>query len=632
MLSFLWLVPMVVVLYGPGLVVGYRTGLRGLALIAMAPLFIVAVVGVTGPAFRILSVPFRWWTVATVAVVLGWVVVWAAGRSGGAAAPVEAMGRRHTVLGVVAAGLVAAVPVVRSLDEGLHTIPQAWDATTHLNLIAHIVTTGIGDWTSWVQVPVGGSSHYYPVAYHGVAAVFAGMTGQNAVVAFDALVVLTPIHLAISVGALAARFGGRSAALTAAAVVGSTSFAIDLDLGTQPFIWGLVLLPTVVLAFLLLDQLGRVAGWFWVATGVAALYTLQPSSMAAWGVFVGAWLLAAPVPWRRRVRRALALALVGVVVAVLCLPVTLAGLLPKGSSSVLANVAAFSTSSQWGGHRAVLFLLFWTVSTPTAGVVGAVLALVGAVVALTRRSQVWLALAFAGFALLVAQAAVPTRMPLRFLTGLWYNDVTRLASLYVVVGSVLAGVGLSAVLSSMRTRSFRWAPGVAVVASVGVIGALAYAYPDNRRVVGLNYRWQALSRQEATVLDTLSRWVGPGQIVLNDPWQGSTMLYPLTGIEASQEVYGDGKTPAEDLLLRHFDELATNRAVRAAIVQYRVCALYLGTGAIVPKGWTWSGFDQLGSVPDLKEVYSDPSSRIYVITGDLAKQAGCGAAGGTGPG
>ena len=127
------------------------------------------------------------------------------------------------------------------------------------------------------------------------------------------------------------------------------------------------------------------------------------------------------------------------------------------------------------------------------------------------------------------------------------------------------------------------------------------------------------------MLETVAPLFGPDEFVVVDPWQGGVWMYSLTGVRAIQGNYGDPDTHDAEVLLRRLDDVATDPRVQRIVVEHQVCGVYVGDGSVVPKDWTWSGFEGLaeGRNPAFRQVYADPDSQVYLLTGELAREAGC---------
>lgn len=618
----------VLVLALPGLLVGWACGLRGWVHLAIAPLLSIAMAGVSGPLLHLAHVPFAWWSYTLSVLVFTVLARLIAGRLRRAEGPRFGWDRGELLVaaGVAVGGVIGILPVALAMGGTVVALPQSWDSPVHANLIAYIARTGVGDWSAVSYLTAGAPQSFYPVGLHSLEALVVQMMGIPSTWVYNAFILLTPLQLSLAAAAAGRVLAPRTrvAATVAAVAVVVPTFALSFLLLTQPYAWT-VACCAAVLAVFLSGTSDRSRGWVVaLCLSVAGLIALQPSAVAGFAVLVVAWLLLGAVPLREKVSAAVMLAIAVVGAVVLCIPELSVGL------RAVAGVAAFDNKLHMPLDQ-VLAAPIGYGGAHSPQVLVAVAVLVSIVVVLVAgRTSRWLVLAYFAFVGLYLVAHLWQTPIGRKLTGLWYNDPARLTMLFSVTGSLIVAMAvaiLSQRISAMRSPVL--AQRVRVVGALGLVAltvAAAVLYvPRNRGPVQRAYgNGPSLTFAQRDVLEKLPEWVGPGQRVLNDPWQGSVWMYVYSGVMPIQGHYGDGSTPIADLVLRHYDELDTNAKVDKAIVDLRVCAVYVGTGSVVPKGWTWTGMDKLDSTPSLRLAYSDSQSKVYVLQGPLARQAHCG--------
>lgn len=636
MIGVLLVAAAAVVVYAPGLLLGRVLRLRGLTWFSLAPALTIGVAGISGPLLRSAGIPF---TPLTFAVVVALSTAGAyglrrLGRGPAAAQPGRPWSARPSggellvVGGLGVAAVLGVLPLAQGMDWRIDAISQSWDSPVHANLIGYIAQERVGDWTVTQNLQAGTESYYYPVGLHTVEAQVATLTGAYPSWVYNAFVLLTPVQMALGAAALArAVLPRRPIAPAVAAVMSALPLTgLFLLVLTQPYAWAVAVVGAVMAAFLhAADDPSphRVAA---VALGTAGLFSLQPSGVVGLGVLVLAWFVAAPTPFRARLRVVLRLGAAGVVVLLACLPALLAGSRSAGGVTSFDNgidyalVDILARPAVWGFANDPQW--------PMALAFGAAL-----MVALTRRSTWWVLLAGLGFLALYLTAHLVETPVGNMFTGFWFNDPARLEMLYVLTASVLVGTSAAVVLDFVRGRApthVRRPAVQAVAAAMVVCGAAgaAQAVPRNTLPIAASYGdGPSLTGEQRDVLARLPQWVGDGQRVVNDPWHGSVFAFAYSGILPLVGRYGDPSPSAEDsdLILRHFDELETNTEVQEAIVRQRACAVYIGDGSVVPKDWTWSGLDELEDLENLDRVYADDQSQVYVLDGDLAERARCGA-------
>lgn len=622
------------VLYGPGLVLGRILRLRGLVWVALAPALTIGIAGVSGPWLRVAGVPYTPLTFALV------VAVFAVGAYGlrhvthdpasGSTRPW--LTRPTTSELLVTGGLLTAVvagvlPLADGMDWRIDAISQSWDSPVHANLIAYLAQERVGDWTVTTNLQADSASFFYPVGLHVVEAQVVTLTGAYSSWVYNAFVLLTPAQLALGAAAVArAVLPGRPLAPAVAAIMSVLPLnGLFLLVLTQPYAWTVACVGAVMAAFLHAAEAPVPTRIAVVALGVAGLLSLQPSGVVGLGVLVLAWAIAGPAPLRSRARVIVRLGAAGAAVMAACLPVLLAG------SQSAAGVAGFDNGLDYDMADILARPAVWGFANdpqwPMALAVGA-----GVAVALIRRTSWWLVLAGVGFLALYLTAHLVETPLGNLFTGFWFNDPARLEMLYALTVSVVVGVGAAVVVDLVRDRAparFR-RPGVVAVVVVMVVVGVAMALqavPRNARPIAVSYGdGPSLTHEQRDVLARLPEWVGDGERVVNDPWHGSVFAFAYSGVLPLVGRYGDPVMGSDaDLILRHFDELETNSDVREAIVRQRACAVYIGDGSVVPKDWTWSGLDELEDLENLDKVYSDDQSQVYVLDGDLAERARCGA-------
>ncbi|HET7399938.1 MAG TPA: DUF6541 family protein [Intrasporangium sp.] len=616
------------VLYGPGLVVGRLLRLRGLPWFALAPVITIAVAGISGPLMHLAGVPFEPWSMLAAVLLFAGLAALVGRRGGHPAGRAPRWTRRDlVVLGCVAfGGVVGALPVARAMGWAIDALSQSWDSPVHANLISYIAGTGTGDWSVTQDLTLGARPAFYPVGLHLVEAMVVDVTGRPAAWVYNAFLLLTPVQLSLSAAAVGTMIAPRRAmtAGVAAVAVVIPTFSLYFLLLTQPYSWTVALTGAVLAAFLQTTSAPSLARYAALALAIAGLFALQPSGVAGFAVLAGAWLLAARVPLQTRVRVAVRLAAAGLAAVLACLPELWAG------SRSVAGVAGFDNKLSFPLRDVLAGPLLYGVYSQPQWMVAIAVAVAALVVLLLRRSAWWLLLAHLVFVVLYLVAhLLPTRLG-HLLTGLWYNDPARLVMLFSLTGTLLVAVAATEVADRLgRVRSpvlARRLPQalVAGLAVLAVVAATVYV-PRNTQPVDRAFgNGPSLTYAQRDVLERLPQWLGPGQRLLNDPWHGSVWAYVYSGVLPVQSHYGDGSTPAADLVLRHFDELDTRPDVAQAVVEQRICAVYVGTGSVVPKNWTWTGMDRLDAVRSLRLAYSDGSSRVYLLQGPLAQRAHCG--------
>jgi hypothetical protein len=624
-----------VVLLVPGGALGVAAGLRGWTATAAAPLLTYALLGVAGPATSRFGIPWGPLTAAVVtvvatAVMAGVRLLLRRARRGPAGpdtppgpptswSPLAHAGVAAAVLLAAAVGVVALLGGIRTLG----SIPQDWDAVFHANGIRYIAETGDGGLygmarTNWFE---GNIALYYPNAYHLVATLVHQFTGASLPTVLNAGSALTGGLLALTLAALVRRFGGRPVLAAAAALVGvaTTSVYDVLWHGPLlPFAAGVVLMPVaVILVVDLLDATGlrgRIVPALLLAAGLAGYMCLHPS------VLVSAALMTAPVlvqRWWTAPRRIPAelgvLAVTGLAAILLCAQEISGALSTGGNYEKLDRPAALSTAGAVGQ------LITFGHGSQTIQLVLAVFLALGLIGFRRLGPLRWVGGSAVLFGLLFVLTASADAPWARMIASIWWNDSWRPAALAAVPMAVLAGNGV-AQLQVLAARPFPARTAVGLVTAAAALAVLVagtnglYLGRNQTRLTTFSGDGPAVSAVEIEGMQAVAKIVGPDSRVMNDRGDGSEWMYALTGVHTVAEHY-DGQRigPGAELLGAHFDEYATNPAVRAAVADLGIRYVQLNEGFIRPTFYRQGGLDDLAGQPWLRLVYRNPAVTLYEI-------------------
>lgn len=632
------LVVYVLVLWGPGLVVGALAGGRGWSLAAGAPVLSYGIAGLLGPWSSGFGLRWSPWSflgcVATVAVLVGalrWAIRAARPPSPGSwAGP----GSAAVAACVVVASVTGVVTVLVGMG-GLRTIPQDWDAAFHANGIRFIIESGDAGLRAmtapnWYELPGG---FYYPNAYHLLATTVAEMTGRDIPSVLNAQTSLLPGVLALGLAALVHRFGGRAVlgGSSALLVVAASPFYDMLWRGPLlPYATGVALVPATIVATMdLLERDGlrsRLLPAAVLLLALAGMLCLNPA------VLVTVVLFAAPAVaarWVRDRRTARTDLLVLLTAGVVTLGVCVAPVLGSLGSVVGPSVdwpADLSQSDAVGqlllfGHPSA-FPQWWLV-----------LPLVIGLVRFPRLGRLrWLGASAAIFSVLFVAAASFDTPWAEAITRPWWNDRYRLVGVVVAPLAVIAAHGVSEasrglVLLADRLPGgrFRRRPRGTLVARAGaaaatllVLGAASggfYLGRNENRMSRNTGDGPAVSSGEVAGYAALARMVPPQDRVMNDRGDGSVWMYALDGVHPVAAHYDATATgPDAVLLAERFDRYDTDPQVRAAATRLGVRWVAVGRGFLRDYATREPGLVELDRVRALRLVWANPDFRIYQLT------------------
>jgi hypothetical protein len=632
-----------VVLLVPGLLLGAAARLRGLSLVAAAPLLTYAVAGLAGPWSTALGIGWSTGVLAVVtlafaALVLGLRLL--AGRFDGERPPLPRAWDRADpgVAGVVVAAAVLGASAVLGGLRRISTIPQDWDAVFHANGIRWIAERGDAGLfgmsrTNWYEP---GTAIFYPNAYHIVGANVRQLTERDLPAVLNAHTALLPGLAALVLAALVRRFGG-SAVHAAGAALAAASVSALYDMLWRgpllPYTTGAVLTPlfVVLVADLLdADRPSRRAGAAaLLALGVAGLLCLHPAML------FGATVLAAPYVLVRWVRRWRALPReVGLVVLAVGAGLGLSAQQIAGSLYSAGNFPPVDWPADLTWDAATVQLLTFSHAGPDAQWWPTVLGAVGLLVCWRLRGLAWVVVPLIVFGTLFVLAASLDEPWVNSLTRPWWNDRWRLAGVFALLACVLVGHGLAqlhvALTAAGRAllrrsegagRRVRPVLGVLVLA-VFVLGSGVLYLDRNATKMAINTgEGPAVSSDEVAAMRGLADVVPPGARVLNDRYDGSVWMYALSGVEPVAGHYdgtGLGETDV-GLLQTSFNRYLVDPDVRAAVRRLDVQYVYVGQGFLRGDGVRAPGLTDLDALPFLTVAERTEDAVLYRIETDDAR-------------
>lgn len=109
--------------------------------------------------------------------------------------------------------------------------------------------------------------------------------------------------------------------------------------------------------------------------------------------------------------------------------------------------------------------------------------------------------------------------------------------------------------------------------------------------------------------------VPAGGVVATNPWNGSSMLYPLTGIATTTTHVLYTPTAGQTAVRVSLDELASSPEACAAAMELGVThALDFGTQEVHHGSNPYPGFDELASAEGFRLVDREGSAALYELT------------------
>lgn len=625
----------VAVAFVPGLIALAAVGLRGLALVAAAPLFSVASTAITALALGILGLPWSpaSWAMATLVLIAAAVAAGLLLRGRQDTPPSES--RRWVLPVALIVGVLVGLWRLVAYIEDPAGISQTNDAVFHMNAVRFIVETADAS-SLHVNGVVGGSS-FYPAAWHGIVSLITLLTGAGIPVAANALtLVIGAVVWPLGIAWLARSATGSAGIAGVAAILSGALQTFPLLM----FQWGVLfpnalstaMLPAAVALMISLPGWRSdgprwhvlVRGLLLALVAFCALLFAQPATLLPWFalvlVRVTAWLLQ-DAPSLSRVRRwtfiAISrVALVGVWVVIS--RSTSGSHWPpfRGKLEVTLDVL-------FNGHLRIPFafgvsaLMFW-----------------GLVIAWRSRQLRWLVAGWLGLsALYVLVATVAAPLVRVNLLGAWYADPYRIAALAPVMVIPLAAIGLHDLVGRIVGRIRRSADpseadrdavalAVAVVFMIILVLVRPVAMPAviertfDRESRYISAEDTYLSLDERELLESLDEYVGPGERVLGNPSTGSGFGYMLSGVDVYPRTWSAPRTEAWSTLAESLRDAASDPAVCDALQVYGDPGYVLdfGLGESTPGRFEMPGMTDFAGEPGFERVAEVGDVSLWRIT------------------
>ena len=613
------------VLLLPGWLVVRALGARGLEALAVSPAVSAGIIAVSGTVAQRLGL--RWGlvllavaTAASVAVAL--LLMRLTGRHDadlGAARRFLGRPRPDAVVAIclgVALALMTILPAIGRPDE----LVDSPDAVYHLDRIRTFLETG--------NVSIANPT-FYPNGFHawvasslltGVADV---LPGTNV-----ATVVLAALAWPVGVVALVRHALGTSRLVTYAAGFASAAF---IAFPTMLLGWGVLwpnlmataLTPGALALMLQAARSRRLGQWLGFLAAMPGLALIQPNALVALVVFALVWFVAARVRagllhhlgWGRVLRDLAVVAVVGV-----------AGLV---AAPVVSTRLASTQSYDWKGQVSV-----WTALVEVVGGRLQIPDVLWGLVALLALGICWIVLRARAALPVVAMwlacvalyvmAAASTASWTALVTGYWYNDKVRLASLAAVPGVVLVSAAAPMVRELLRRVPWmRSRPLVVVLVAVLVVplATLGLNGGTRSRVLTGFFRPSdpkkvILSFAAQDSLRRLAARIPDGEGVVGRPENGSPLMWALFGTNTLYRSIPIPTTGDEIVIGTGFNDLAHRPDVCEALARHDIrWALDSPHVYWLDRPERSSGLANLADVEGVEAVATDGDYTLYRVTG-----------------
>lgn len=642
----LGVLPALLLLIGPGALVGAAARLPWPVAVAVGPALTYGVVGLAIVPLGAVGWPWNAWTALfalalVTGVAFGLRLVLSRYRDRDAEAlapsgwPVLIVGA-GVLLGMGLIGYAAAVGLPH-----WQSVPSTWDAVWHANEIRYILDTGQSSPMHMGELR-NVETHavlYYPSAFHALAAVLTQLTGAAATTSYTvssvaAAVWLFPVSAAVLTWQLlrSRTDQWRTAGCAAAAAAMSATFTalpyVEFDTAAMPNLaaYGIAA-PTMVLVVSTLRHRDRIPAAVLALIGVFSVHTtagvVVALFVAAWWAVEGLWHpspASGRCPQRGRLADVLTLLLVALPAAVLLLP-QFQGILQQadiivGHAFVTHQGKKRALFDAVVGHTRHLndFPIQWALMG---------LAAVGWVILLRRRIwwplAVWLLLVAA-----IVHSSAPFGTVLGSLLGkfsdLFYSDPRRLFAVITLLLAPMAGIALftlaAAAVALVRRLPARAGYGViaAIVAAVS-IGYAWYYFPRHEFLFGQKYDSVMIDHKDLEAMAYLATLPGARDTLIGDAnTDGTAWMYAVAGLHPLWTHYDypvqQGPGYHRYILWAYADDADTDprvaEAVHALGVRYVMTSTPVVREFVMPDGLT-----ALDKSRSWAKIYDNGGARIY---------------------
>ena len=601
----------VVLAFGPGYAMGWALRVPARLRVFYAPLLTFALVAVsaivlgkTGIAWSLISFV----SVAVVLVAAAAGLMWLVGRRWpaltSAAWPGNDVPVTWPVMGAVLGGFLV-THMTEDMVYGPEAFSQSLDNSFHMNAIRWIQEHG--DASSLTLGAVAAANQeptFYPAGWHDFVSLIYSTTGTSIATATIVTVLLASgilwpcslVALSLSIPKLR-----RLQALAIPAMIcGFAAFpGLLLRWGVLfPNLLGYALLPSFVALMVYLVQVmvrreysASLSLGLASLVGLAGLALVHPNAVVSAAAFAVPLLLAGVA----QVLRSHELIARQKWVGSILLLAFLAGCV--GAWRVL-RPAEFA-SNTWSpilteGEALYQFLFLGLENGNQLGdkfnpsYLAGFLVLWGAGYLLYKRRNLWLIASWVLIGYLwIVSASVPRGEFRLLMVAPWYTDHFRLAALVVFPSVILAGIGLGGFVEGLLTWVVRRVPRAArlkvATAGIGVatvlvlvIAGLSSRVPsvqETTLAVSQEYRVTptsvVLNQDEMNVINEIPKIVPKGDVIVNNPWDGSAYIYALADRHLTGYHFEFETSPKYSAIMHNLKDARTNPEVCREVNEYK---------------------------------------------------------------
>ncbi|MHA7241050.1 DUF6541 family protein [Arthrobacter sp. TMS1-12-1] len=591
----------------PGVVVGLAMGFRRLILAGVAPMFSVAVAGITAVLASLAGIPWGLLPLLVMTVVIagiGLALDRLFGRPPRSGANVPPDGWRVVLAAFVGAGIggLTIAWQTKQLIAGPEEFAQRFDNIFHLNAVRYILDTGDASTLTLASLTGNtGASAAYPAAWHSFAALVSQLSGASVPLSVNYVNIVTASVIWPLSSLFLARvvIGPRYIGLLSAGILSAAFIAFPYLMMIWgplfPYMLSLAIVPAALALVVLAVRRGsqieesRWRSLLGLGGGLAAIgfsHTSSVNTLIALSLPLLVTALVEHLSGRAQRKAPLRTYLPAAAWVVLATPLLVAVWLKL-------RPAPYDT---WSPHTTSAGAIGEVLANAPVGMkditaVASILAIVGVVSAVRHRTHFWFVIsAFIAGYLYFVDASFEKGYWRALLTGIWYQDTQRLAAVVPVVAVVLAALGCQAVAdavlgyvrrriaergiraSAERTRVVRTVIGMGGFGVVALLLILSnQAGPVGPYIERANVFYQRdsptsiLSSDEYELLNRIQDEMPTDAVIAGNPWNGSSLVYAFAGIDVLAYHLIEVKTNEELVIAEGLKDATTSEAVCDAI-------------------------------------------------------------------
>lgn len=539
-------------------------------------------------------------------------------------------------LGGLAVGAVGFGAIALGMIGRPDAFSQTFDNIFHLNAIRWILDTGNASSTAFHMTSAGTENTYYPLGWHDTIALVLQLTGRaDPVLGTNAMI----LAVGAVVWPLSCLLLTQSIVRPGAIALLGTG-ALSVSAAAHPFLllhfgvlypnWLALCMAPAVLGLLVqllrlapdadrapLRQALPAAGLAGIGTA-AAHPNITLTLLAIGVVLVAAWALApAPDHGLRPTRRGrlLIAAATAVLIGLLWLR-----LRPPADAGLWQATRTFPEGL---GEAILVAPVGMPINLAFAAVVS-----IGCYLVLRTRRNWWLLGAHLLLVFLwLFAGAGPSGRIREMLIGVYYSDPFRLAALLPLTAIPLGVLALhhygEALVERFADRAGDWLRPVVAIVITALLGGVAFSGPIGGRTIadlGKEYRLTnsspLVNANEYALLMRVRDLVPADAVIATNPWNGSSMVYALTGHPTTTTHVLYEISPEVEVINQELDELADNPAVCPVVRELDVrYVLDFGTREVHGQRHPYLGFDDLAEAPGFKLIAEEGRARLYEVTG-----------------